>query len=137
RFDLEAALRAPGSVAPKELARGGTFTHPQPGGARIFTTRESLREPPEVWSLAHDGKDLKRLTLFTEAHMETVELGEVQEIHFAGAGGRQVQMFLADPPGGMTPGGPLPLVQMIHGGPHAASGDQWHWRWNVQAFAAP
>ena len=33
--------------------------------------------------------------------------------------------------------GGLPLVQVIHGGPHGASGDQWHWRWNAQAFAAP
>src|SRR6185436_9776461 len=80
-FDLEAALKAPGSVLPKELVRGGTFTHPQPGGPRIFTTRESLREPPEVWSLAHDGTGLARLTRFTDAHMETVELGTVQEIH--------------------------------------------------------
>lgn len=30
-----------------------------------------------------------------------------------------------------------PLVQVIHGGPHGVSGDQWHWRWNAHAFAAP
>jgi dipeptidyl aminopeptidase/acylaminoacyl peptidase len=25
---------------------------------------------------------------------------------------------------------------MVHGGPHAAFGDTWHWRWNAHAFAA-
>lgn len=136
-LEIDRALTAPGNVLPKELVRGGTFTPPQPGGARLFTTRESLKEPPEVYACASDGSDLKRLTRFTQPIMDTIELGSVQEIHFEGAGGRQVQMYLTDPPGGVTPGGPLPLIQVIHGGPHAASGDQWHWRWNVQAFAAP
>ena len=31
---------------------------------------------------------------------------------------------------------PWPLVHNIHGGPHGVSGDQWHWRWNTQVFAA-
>jgi dipeptidyl aminopeptidase/acylaminoacyl peptidase len=136
-LDLAAALAAPATAKPKELVRGGTFTHPQAGGSRLFTTRESLSAPPEVYSCAHDGSDLKRLTRFTNGIMETIELGSVQELLFEGAGGRQVQMYLIDPPGGVTPGGPLPLVQVIHGGPHAASGDVWHWRWNTQAFAAP
>jgi dipeptidyl aminopeptidase/acylaminoacyl peptidase len=136
-LDLAAAMAAPGTAKPKELVRGGTFTPPQPGGTRLFTTRESLSEPPEVYTCAPDGGDLRRLTRFTSAIMETLELGPVQEILFEGAGGRQVQMYLVDPPGGVTPGGPLPLVQVIHGGPHAASGDVWHWRWSVQAFAAP
>ena len=28
-------------------------------------------------------------------------------------------------------------MHIIHGGPHGLSGDQWHWRWNPQVFAAP
>jgi dipeptidyl aminopeptidase/acylaminoacyl peptidase len=31
----------------------------------------------------------------------------------------------------------LPLVHLVHGGPHGVFGDQWHWRWNAHAFAAP
>src|SRR5690606_5930589 len=30
----------------------------------------------------------------------------------------------------------LPLVHMIHGGPHGVFGDGWHWRWCALAFAA-
>jgi dipeptidyl aminopeptidase/acylaminoacyl peptidase len=29
-----------------------------------------------------------------------------------------------------------PLLQVIHGGPHTAFGDAWHYRWNVQVMAA-
>jgi dipeptidyl aminopeptidase/acylaminoacyl peptidase len=31
---------------------------------------------------------------------------------------------------------PLPLVHLIHGGPHGVFGDAWHWRWNANVFAA-
>lgn len=41
------------------------------------------------------------------------------------------------PSGGIASPPRRPLVQVIHGGPHAMSGDQWHWRWNAHGFAAP
>src|SRR5689334_24545117 len=46
------------------------------------------------------------------------------------------QMFVVLPPG-YEPGRKYPLVQVIHGGPHAISADAFHFRWNGQAFAAP
>src|SRR5262249_6157082 len=106
---------------------------------------------------APDGTGLRRLTRFTEEALAGIALGAVDEITFAGAGGRQVQMFLMHPPEAGSPsvppgspsalpakagihpapGGsnPLPLVHMIHGGPHGVFGDQWHWRWNGQVVA--
>jgi dipeptidyl aminopeptidase/acylaminoacyl peptidase len=27
-------------------------------------------------------------------------------------------------------------VHLVHGGPHASFGDEWHWRWNAARFAA-
>ena len=29
-----------------------------------------------------------------------------------------------------------PLLHVIHGGPHSAAGDSWHYRWNTATFAA-
>ena len=31
----------------------------------------------------------------------------------------------------------LPLVHLVHGGPHGVFGDAWHNRWNAHVFAAP
>ena len=119
---------------PKELVRGGWFSEPHPAGTRIFTTRQSLREPPEVVSMGLNGRRLRRLTKFTDPLMKKVRVGRVEELTFAGAGGDRVQMFVVHPP---KPRRKLPLVHMIHGGPHGVFGDQWHWRWSAQAFAAP
>ena len=127
----------------------GWFGHPQPAGRNIFATLESLRRPPEVYLCGIDGRGLRRLTRFTDPALSEAALGEVEEITFTGAGGRAVRMFLMHPPGtgeedetrssGAGPSGiptPLPLVHLIHGGPHGVFGDQWHWRWNAQVFAA-
>ena len=35
-----------------------------------------------------------------------------------------------------TPKKQYPLLHIIHGGPHTAPGDGWHYRWNNQVFAA-
>jgi dipeptidyl aminopeptidase/acylaminoacyl peptidase len=51
------------------------------------------------------------------------------------ASGDPVQMWLSYPPG-FDPKKKHPLLQVIHGGPHTAFGDNWHYRWNTQVFAA-
>jgi dipeptidyl aminopeptidase/acylaminoacyl peptidase len=122
-LDLEKAVRNPSQHPPRRLGskgQEGWFTNPQPAGGRIF------------------------LTDLTGPVMSGLRLGEVEEVTFEGAGGRPVQMFVVHPPSsaaggkrGSTDKKPLPLVHVIHGGPHGASGDQWHWRWNAQLFAAP
>jgi dipeptidyl aminopeptidase/acylaminoacyl peptidase len=45
-------------------------------------------------------------------------------------------MFLVYPPGAEA-GRRLPLVHVIHGGPVGTFGDEFHYRWNAHAFAAP
>ena len=60
----------------------------------------------------------------------------MREIEFAGADGNRVQMFVVLPPG-FDPKRKWPLVHVIHGGPHGIAGDNFHFRWNPQAFAAP
>ena len=55
---------------------------------------------------------------------------------FAGANGEPVQMWV-DLPAGLRPEGKkYPVLHSIHGGPHAAAGDTFHYRWNNHVFAA-
>jgi dipeptidyl aminopeptidase/acylaminoacyl peptidase len=44
-------------------------------------------------------------------------------------------MWLVYPPG-FDPKKKYPVMHNIHGGPHTAAGDNWHYRWNTQVFAA-
>lgn len=159
-LDLAAALADRAASPPREIARDHWLGDPKVAGGRIFATRESLTQPPEIVVVASGGGDPRALTDFTGPQLAEIDLGPVEEIMFTGAEGHAVQMFVVHPPqgagasasiqpdsgdstkaGGPTASGsatpPLPLVHMIHGGPHGAFGDQWHWRWNSHAFAAP
>jgi len=55
---------------------------------------------------------------------------------YTGAAGHSVQMYVVLPPG-YDASKRWPLVHVIHGGPHGISADSFHFRWNLQAFAAP
>jgi len=142
-LDWRAARRRPGAAAPRELMRGGTFGGVRAAGGGLVFTRSSLAEPPEVWRCDLHGRQAHRVTAFARPALEGRALATVREMRFAGAGGRRVQMFLLWPPGtkpprrGEKPRRRLPLLQLVHGGPHGVFGDQWHWRWNAQLFAAP
>jgi len=115
-----------GTVSGLRVARSG----------RVFFTLQSLSAPPEAASCAIDGSDFATVTLFNRELMSGIALGEVREMEFAGANGDRVQMFLVLPPG-FDPAKKWPLVHVIHGGPHGISGDNFHFRWNPQLFAAP
>jgi dipeptidyl aminopeptidase/acylaminoacyl peptidase len=68
--------------------------------------------------------------------LEAFASGEVREMTFEGAQGEKVQMFVLLPPG-FREDTRYPLVMVIHGGPHGASADAFHFRWNGHAFGAP
>jgi dipeptidyl aminopeptidase/acylaminoacyl peptidase len=140
-LDLAVSRVAGRGHLPREICRGGWFGSPEPAGGRIFLNASSLRLPPEVFVCDAGGKGLRRSTGFTKPGLSGIEMSAIEEEVIPGADGNPVQMFLLLPPGvggsDKTPKRPWPLVHMIHGGPHGAFGDQWHWRWNAQAFAAP
>jgi dipeptidyl aminopeptidase/acylaminoacyl peptidase len=67
--------------------------------------------------------------------MVRLHLGEVREFHVEGFGGDRVQMWVIYPPD-FDPKRRWPLLHNVHGGPHSIWGDNFHFRWNNQAFAA-
>jgi dipeptidyl aminopeptidase/acylaminoacyl peptidase len=124
-----------GRGVPRCLLRGGAV-----GGVvvardgTLAVTLQDLARPTEVHLVAATGGPARRLTRFTDTACAEFATGEVREAHVLGAGGRRVQLFVVLPPGD-TPS-PLPLVHVLHGGPHAISGDAFHPRWNAQVLAA-
>jgi dipeptidyl aminopeptidase/acylaminoacyl peptidase len=124
----------PDDPEPVRLAEGGTIDGPRiAADGEVYSLHHTLSHPPEVVRV-EDGS-LVPVTSFTEAALEGIEFGEVRDLELAGADGEAVQAYLVMPPA--SPPGPLPLVHVIHGGPHATFGDAWHWRWNAHVFASP
>jgi dipeptidyl aminopeptidase/acylaminoacyl peptidase len=123
------------SGAPERIVPGGTVAGAREAAdGRLYFTLQTLSAPPEVHVCGPGGEGLKRVTRFTEDATAAFATGEVREMHVEGAGGEAVQLFVVFPPG-YQEGRRYPLVQVVHGGPHASSADGFHFRWNAHMFA--
>ena len=107
----------------------------------LVTLADSASHPGRLH--AHPPGDAAlRLEGFNDAKMSKLALGRVEEVWFKGANatgkgktGDDVQMWLVYPPG-FDAKKKYPVMHNIHGGPHTGPGDNWHYRWNTQLFAA-
>jgi dipeptidyl aminopeptidase/acylaminoacyl peptidase len=95
--------------------------------------------PPRVlaYTLGAEGQPgaPRRLERFNDEVLADVALGAVHSFTVPGALGDTVQAWLVQPPG-FKPGRRHALMHVIHGGPHAAAGDTWSWRWNPHVLAS-
>ncbi len=95
---------------------------------------DSALHPARVLSLRAQAQPM-RLERFNDEVLAGVQLGVVQEVTFRGALGQDVQMWLTFPPN-FDARRKHAVTHVIHGGPFAAAGDTFGWRWNPHVFAA-
>ena len=115
----------------------------------VATVADAMDHPARVHAQRNADAPL-RLERFNDERLARCRLGALEEITFKGAQGDEVQMWVIYPPGFEQPGKgskpqkgtqkgahkTYPLLQVIHGGPHAAAGDTFHYRWNNHLLAA-
>jgi len=102
-------------------------------GETIAVAIDGASHPAQVHAI-RAGR-ARRLETFNDAAMARLSLGETREAFIRGARGERVQVFLTFPPR-FDPRRKHPVLQMIHGGPYAAVGDTFNYRWNPHVFAA-
>jgi len=64
-----------------------------------------------------------------------VSVATTATVIYTGADGAEIQMWVHYPPG-FDSRREYPLFLLIHGGPHGAVTDDFHFRWNAQTFAS-
>jgi dipeptidyl aminopeptidase/acylaminoacyl peptidase len=121
------------------VAAGGWVGGFDKAAGTLVTLSDSASHPARL-HVHPPGEAPRRIESFNDALMARLALGRVEEVWFKGAsalGGEpdEVQMWLVYPPG-FDAKKKYPLLHNIHGGPHTGPGDNWHYRWNVQLFAA-
>jgi dipeptidyl aminopeptidase/acylaminoacyl peptidase len=133
RFDL-ADRRAEIVVA------GGTLQGFDKCAGTLVTLADAADHPARLHAHRPGAAPL-RLEAFNDRLLAGIELGRHEELWFSGAAaqgdgvGDPVQMWVFYPPG-FDGKSKTPLLHLIHGGPHTAFGDDWHYRWNAHVFAA-
>jgi dipeptidyl aminopeptidase/acylaminoacyl peptidase len=118
-----------------EIAVAGGWLHGfDVAGDTVVTAADAMDHPVRVHAHRGDAEPL-RLESFNDAKLAPFRFGRHEAIQVTGAKGDPVQVWLIYPPN-FDPKKKYPLMHSIHGGPHAAAGDTFHYRWNNQVFAA-
>jgi dipeptidyl aminopeptidase/acylaminoacyl peptidase len=126
--------------APELLVPGGAISGfaRSRGGDVLAYTRAAATHPPQVFASRGNGTAERGIESMNRALLARHALGEVREFTVKGWHGEPVQVWVVYPPGfgeSAGSGKKWPLLHSIHGGPHAAHQDTWHFRWNTQVFA--
>jgi dipeptidyl aminopeptidase/acylaminoacyl peptidase len=124
-----------------------------PAGEQLIVSAMRIDQPSEVVRLEPNGsferlKDqpktvrspsliykASQLTHFNDALLALLDLPKMEDFWFTATDGTKLQGFLIRPPG-FDAAKKYPVKLLIDGGPEAAWGDGWSYRWNAELFAA-
>ena len=101
----------------------------------VVARNQSAVYPARIVMIDTDRGTTRRLDRFNDAILDDVSVGTYESVSYKGADGDPIQMWVHYPPG-FDPGKKYPLFLLIHGGPHNAITDNFHFRWNAQTFAS-
>jgi dipeptidyl aminopeptidase/acylaminoacyl peptidase len=116
------------------IVQGGTVFAFDKCAGTLVTLANAIDHPARATACV-PGSPPRRIEQFNDKLLAGIDLGKHEEVWITGALGDRVQMWLSYPPG-FDPKKSHPLLHTIHGGPHTAFGDCWHYRWNNAVFAA-
>jgi dipeptidyl aminopeptidase/acylaminoacyl peptidase len=117
------------------VVKEGQNASPQPAGAgRILFARNTLLGPTELYTVAGDGSGERAVTRLNEARVAAARFGRPEPFSFEGALGETVHGWIVHPVD-FDPAKKYPVAFLIHGGPQGSFGNDFHYRWNPQAYA--
>ncbi len=124
-----------GDQVPTVVAPGGTVTDFDVRANALVFVRNTMSSAPKVFAADANGNGASAIESFNDAFMAQFKMGDVREVTIKGWQNEPVQMWVVYPPN-FDAKKKWPLVHSIHGGPHSNWGDNFHFRWNNQVFAA-
>ncbi|WP_395703633.1 prolyl oligopeptidase family serine peptidase [Aquabacterium sp.] len=100
----------------------------------VLTAMDAADHPVRVFA-RRAGAAPQRIERFNDALLARLQLGPTREVSVTGARDEPVQLWLTFPPG-FDAKRRHPVMHVIHGGPYAAAGDTFGYRWNTHLLAA-
>jgi dipeptidyl aminopeptidase/acylaminoacyl peptidase len=116
------------------LVGKGTVAAFGAASGRIVFERNALKSPTEIYSIRNDGTGEAALTRINADRVAAVRMGDFEEFRFKGWNGETVHGYVIKPVD-FDPAKKYPVAYLIHGGPQGAFGNDFHYRWNPQAYA--
>lgn len=101
----------------------------------LVAANDSFLYPARIVSINPNNGKTTRLDSFNDDILKDVDLGTYESVTYKGYDDQDIQMWVHYPPG-FDSSKKYPLMMLIHGGPHGAISDGFHYRWNAQTFAS-
>eukprot|EP00593_Proboscia_inermis_P015553 CAMPEP_0171327378 /NCGR_PEP_ID=MMETSP0816-20121228/118038_1 /TAXON_ID=420281 /ORGANISM="Proboscia inermis, Strain CCAP1064/1" /LENGTH=442 /DNA_ID=CAMNT_0011827075 /DNA_START=607 /DNA_END=1932 /DNA_ORIENTATION=- len=134
-IDASLGAKGPNGIGIMQ-SEGATTYHGEIAHNRYLTSKQSLTMPTELFTIEQGKKaSPQQMTFFNTDRAAQTALGEPTEFFYQGANDETVQSWLLKPPG-FDPTKQYPMAVIYHGGPQGSTGDDWHYRWNLQYYAS-
>jgi len=123
---------AEGSV--HTIVEDGSVASPHSAGDRIIFSLDNLRSPVELYSVKHDGTNVRKITQINSEKLAAIRMGGYEQFTFKGWNDETVYCYVVKPVD-FELDKKYPVAFLIHGGPQGSFGNHFHYRWNPQVYA--
>jgi dipeptidyl aminopeptidase/acylaminoacyl peptidase len=99
---------------------------------------QHLQSPTEFHTMTFDGKNVRQITDFNGDKLAQALMGEPEQFTFKGWNDETVFAYVVKPHDWTAEkaaaGQTWPVAFLVHGGPQGSFGNDFHYRWNPQAY---
>jgi dipeptidyl aminopeptidase/acylaminoacyl peptidase len=118
----------------KMLIEKGTLRSPVLAGNRFVFGMDHLKGPTELYTTDMNGKGMKAITSINAEKVAACRMGEPEQFSFKGWNDETVYGYIVKPVD-FDASKKYPVAFLVHGGPQGSFGNDFHYRWNPQAYA--
>ncbi len=102
-------------------------------GSDLVFGMDNLKSPVELYAVAQAGGQARRITHVNDAKVAAARMGDYEQFAFKGWNDEDVHCYVVKPVD-FDPSKKYPVAFLIHGGPQGSFGNDFHYRWNPQAY---
>lgn len=116
------------------LVRDGSAGGIQETPSGILYSLSNLKSPAELFHRDAASGTIDPITDLNREAVDAVAMGDYEQFRFEGHAGEEVYGYLVKPYD-YVDGVRYPIAFLVHGGPQGSFGNNFHYRWNPQAYA--
>jgi dipeptidyl aminopeptidase/acylaminoacyl peptidase len=132
-FQAPASGGAVGQITKGERVLGG-FSMSSSSNLMAYSSTDAVH-PSEIFCAALDGTNERRLSRLNDAVLTELKLAAAERINYPSKDGTMIEGWVMLPPGYDPAGRTYPLILSMHGGPHAAYGNDFQYQFQLWAAA--
>jgi len=122
----------------KLVVRDGNNNSVTWAGDKLLYLKNHLRSPNEIHTVKSNGNDERRITALNDEALARTLMGESEQFTFTGWNDETVYAYVVRPHDWTAEkaaaGQQWPVAFLVHGGPQGSFGNDFHYRWNPQAY---